>query len=395
MSDNQFEEYPKESRYYHVRINNLTEEQLNYMKTDPRIEWMIIGNIENDENAKGAHRHVAVKFTHAIPESVAINRMILPGTHTTQYYCKPKYLRSTLPQFLKYVIKSGIFETMGKAPTFETEKIKDPESNKIITQSKFLTKQQIKEEKAQLLFEARWKAAQLGDVEWFLENDRKFVMTPQYGKLLANAQPDVKEKLDKIENYYIYGPPGTGKSSSIDYLYPNCYRKIKNNEKWDSYFSKRPGHDVVYFDELDSWESIDMCLGGIDGMKEKTDVYPFPIRQNYGNRQIMIRPKILIITSNFTPSQLFCQPNKFGRHIPNIDMLLTAFNRRFKVMNIQQWLDYNNLIFNHKTHRIQSLDQYYDDVKTEIDKDDLKKIEKECEELDNEYKKLMIHEEVD
>lgn len=368
--------YPKESRYYHFRINDMSDEQLAYIKSCQQLEWAVIGVVENDEAAKGRHYHVAIKFNHAVAPSAALKRLLYNSKlHSSQFYCKPKLKVSSVEQFIKYCIKNGVKEIIGKPPnTNEVEEAPYYMGEEYIGINNEVkkTKDQVNQE----LFELRWKAAQIGDIEWFMENDRKFMMTNSFAKLIANSQPDVVGNLDKLDNYYVWGEPGTGKSSSIDFLYPQCYRKIKNNEKWDSYFSQRKGHEVVYFDELDTFDSFEMCLGGIDGMKEKTDVYPFPIRQNYGSRQIMIRPKTLIITSNFTPSQLFCQPNKYGRSTPNIEMILKAFNRRFQVMHISKWLEINKLVFDHQKKRIVREEDFFENIENEI------KIELQIGEID-------------
>lgn len=363
------DKYPKESRYYHFRINDLSDEQLNYIKSCQQLEWAVIGVVENDEAAKGKHYHVAIKFNHAVVPSAALKRLLYNSKlHTSQYYCKPKLKVSSVEQFIKYCIKNGVRTILGDAPILEPLppiiSEGEPKSKDEGESIEFKTKS--KEQINQELFEKRWQAAQQGNVEWFMENDRKFMMTNHFGKLITNAQQDVKDNLDNLDNWWVYGEPGTGKSSSVDFLYPKCYRKIKNNEKWDSYYPQREGHEVVYFDELDTFDSFEMCLGGIDGMKEKTDVYPFPIRQNYGSRQIMIRPKTLIITSNFTPSQLFSQPNKYGRATPNVEMVLKAFNRRFKVVHISQWLELNGLVFDHQKKRIVREEEYFNTIEEEV-----------------------------
>jgi len=181
---------------------------------------------------------------------------------------------------------------------------------------------------------------------------------------MANAQPDITENLKTIKGafIYIYGLPGTGKSSSVDFLYPDCYRKLKNNEKWDSYYPLRPGHQVVLLDEVDSYEDLEIAFGGVAGIKEKCDIYCFPVRQNYGSRQMMINPGKMIFLSNFTPSQVFSGTNKYGRRLQNLEMIVKAFYRRFLVIHISQWLEMNNLIFNKETQRIERKKEIPDTV---------------------------------
>lgn len=355
---------PHESRYYHFRINDMSDEQYNYILSCKKVDWLYIGVIENDEKAKGRHYHVAVKFSHAVTKSVAIKRLLFnQKLHTSQYYIEAKYKSAEVKDFIKYCIKNGLRAEIGKGPLSENVREQTDED---AAQAAIANTKQNKQQEDAELFDKRWAAAQRGDIEWFMENDRKFMMTNSFGKLMTNAQPDITENLENLDNYYIYGNPGLGKSSSVDYLFPTCYRKIKNNEKWDSYFTKREGHQVVYFDELDSLEDLEMCMGGVSGLKEKSDVYPFPVRQNYGNRQLMIRPKTMIITSNFTPSQLFVMPNKYGRHIPNVEMLIRAFTRRWKVMHISEWLAMNKLVFNQQKKRIQHEVDFFNEIHEEM-----------------------------
>lgn len=397
---------PKESRYYHLRINDMSVMQYEHLKTLPTAEWVVIGQVENEERAKGRHYHVAIKFKHAVTQSVARKRCLFDqNLHSGKYYIQPKYICSSVRDFILYCVKNGTRHVTGQPPISsiqeatedEIQDLEDAELDAIqqdrevnmeernarIGEREYHnreeersnmrpppagavephtvghsaprpTKLDLKRNADDSLFEKRWTAAQAGDIEWFMTNDRKFMMTAPFGKLMSNAQPDVTTNLEEKDNWFIYGEPGTGKSSSVDYLYPNCYRKIKNNEKWDSYYTQRKDHEVVYFDELDTLEELELCMGGIGGLKEKTDIYPFPIRQNYGSRQITIRPKTMIITSNFTPSQLFSMPNKYGQTMRNIETFLRAFNRRWRVMHVDKWLKLKGLVFNQIMQRIQT-----------------------------------------
>ena len=348
----------------------MSNEQYNYILSCQNVEWIYVGVVENDEQAKGRHYHVAVKFKRAINKDRATMRLLYnKKLHTSQYYIEGKYKSANVKDFIKYCIKNGIRHQVGVGPLAESDAEspgEDDDTNGQLSIQQVESKKKKKEAEDKELFEKRWAAAQRGDIEWFMDNDRKFMMTNQFGKIMTNAQPDIHENLEQLDNYYIYGEPGTGKSSSVDFLYPACYRKIKNNEKWDSYYTMREGHQVVYFDELDSLEDLEMCMGGVSGLKEKSDVYPFPVRQNYGSRQISIRPKTMIITSNFTPSQLFTMPNKYGRHIPNVEMLIRAFTRRWKVMHVNTWLNMNGLVFNKQKKRIQREEDFFEELANEM-----------------------------
>lgn len=334
---------PRESKYWHFRINDNSEEQLERLK-DLDCEWIIIGEIEFDETKhKGNHYHVAIKFKTSISINPALNRILYNKKliKDLHYYLEPKYTNSTIEQFVNYCIKSGIQFEKG------TETLNN---NKVKTTNK----EDLVENKEAFLKERQYRL-QIHDLDWFRENDFKFMGSADFQRQLVWAQKDCNDKLTKLDNYFIYGEPCTGKSSSVDFLYPNCYRKIKNNDKWDSYCNHKLDHKVVYFDEMDDLDTYDLCMGGLEGIKEKCDIYPFNVRQNYGNRQLSIRPTTFIITSNFTPSQIFSQENRYGKKMNNIEIKLQAFNRRFKVMHISEWLKMNDLYFCKFDQRIKKI----------------------------------------
>ena len=55
-------------------------------------------------------------------------------------------------------------------------------------------------------------------------------------ELLKQTNDEYNEPLQgPLNNFIIWGPSGSGKSSSISYLYPNCYKKQKGTQYWDAY----------------------------------------------------------------------------------------------------------------------------------------------------------------
>lgn len=319
---------PNESAYWHFRINDLSNEQLELLK-NVECEWLVIGNIEK-ENEKGTHYHVAVKFNRSYKKSTARNALLY--NHELKldkdYYLETKYTRSSTQQFVNYVIKNGY--QYGKN-YFNEDDDKEP----------------INEIKPKLspgeLNKLRLQMARDGNTDWFLENDFNFMLSPKYAKLKILAQEDATEDLLILNNYWIWGKSGTGKSSSVNLLYPNRYIKIPSNEKWDSYNNHNPGHKVVHIEELDSFEDIEKGCEGLSGLKAKADRYPFPVRMNYGDRNLMIRPEMIIVTSNFTPAQILSGGDKYGRPIKGLETQLEAIHRKFKVIHVSQWLELNKL----------------------------------------------------
>lgn len=96
-----------------------------------------------------------------------------------------------------------------------------------------------------------------------------------------------------LANVWYFGESGTGKTRSAREQYPNAY--IKDCTKWwDNY----AGQDVVIIDELQPEHATMAPL-----FKKWADHYPCSVEMKGG--AMMIRPKRIIITSNFRPEQIF------------------------------------------------------------------------------------------
>lgn len=341
-----FKKIVKESRYWHFRINDLTNEQYNKI-INSEYDWIRVGEIEPGRvDINNKHYHVAIKFKKAIPLSTVKGRLLLnKDLHQDKWYLGAKYGDATILDFINYTIKNGCrFEKgINKKELIENKKLDD----------------EIKNDKIDINKERKYRAS-IGDLAWFDENDSSFMFTSTFNRMLVWAQPNKTEVLKSFRGDFIYGTTGTGKSSSINYLFPDCYRKIKNNEKWDSYFNLKDAHKVVYFDELDDLDTLEKCCGGFEGLKTMAEVYPFAVRQNYGNRELMIRPERIIITSNYTPSQIFSQENRYGKKMNNMETKLKQFYRKFKVWHISEWQKHNNIVFDTINQRTYSTEDYYE-----------------------------------
>jgi len=97
------------------------------------------------------------------------------------------------------------------------------------------------------------------------------------------------------------GPSGTGKSRLLWELYPNHFSKNKN-KWWDGY--KR--EDVVAIEEWAPKNDI-----STDNLKIWADRYPFR-GEVKGSHLGNIRPKKLIVLSNYTPQQCFLNQEDLG-----------------------------------------------------------------------------------
>jgi len=102
--------------------------------------------------------------------------------------------------------------------------------------------------------------------------------------------------LDGVCGVWIHGASGSGKTRAVLGLYPDCYIKPRNLW-WDGY----AGEDVVLVDDVDVF---DKALGG--KFKHWAD-YPAFIGEAKGT-SVRIRPKKVIITSQYTIQQIWEDP---------------------------------------------------------------------------------------
>jgi len=151
------------------------------------------------------------------------------------------------------------------------------------------------EEKGQTEKE-RWrkilKCAQEGNTEWLQENEPQVFML--HGKAIDRVYKKAKlapETLEgQLNHQWYYGPPGTGKSVAARSENPGAYIKDPTTLWWDDYADE----DVVIIDDFDKYQ---LKMSG--DMKRWLDRYPFQAQHKGGYQ--LIRPKKLVITSNYHP----------------------------------------------------------------------------------------------
>lgn len=120
--------------------------------------------------------------------------------------------------------------------------------------------------------------------------------------------------LEEVTGFWFVGPPNTGKSYTARKLYPGLYDK-PCNKWWDGY----QGQETVLVDDFDLNHKV---LG--HHLKRWADCYSFPAEHK--GTTIQIRPKRIIVTSNYTISELFCEDPQ----------LCDAITRRFAVTEFSE-----------------------------------------------------------
>jgi hypothetical protein len=99
------------------------------------------------------------------------------------------------------------------------------------------------------------------------------------------------------KNMWLFGSTGTGKSRYARETYPEAHVKMLN-KWWDGYEAQ----DVVILEDVDP----DVCFRMAHNFKVWADLYPFPVEIK--GAAMTIRPKLIVVTSNYTIDQCFPDP---------------------------------------------------------------------------------------
>lgn len=118
------------------------------------------------------------------------------------------------------------------------------------------------------------------------------------------------ETLDTLDNLWYVGEAGTGKSMKARGENPDAYIK-QCNKWWDGYHEE----EVIIIEDLDT--THDWMAYNIN---QWADRYPFPAEVKEGQKKI--RPLKLIITSRYTPDQIFKDAST-----------IASINRRFNFVH--------------------------------------------------------------
>jgi len=146
-----------------------------------------------------------------------------------------------------------------------------------------------KEKAAKKSAEERWELAKAGQ---FQQLNPEQIKTYEYIYSKYGQQP---KDLEQLDNVWIQGPTGLGKSHGTRLMHPGLYSKPGSNKWWCGY----QGEEVVLLDDLDPQHGKEMEAY----VKIWSDHYVFTAETKGGH--IQIRPRKIIVTSNYTIDEVF------------------------------------------------------------------------------------------
>lgn len=193
-------------------------------------------------------------------------------------------VKGTPEQAIQYCKKDGNFEERGTPPVSPKKKGENEKKR----------------------YQRAWELAKEGKFEE-IDADIRVRHINKLQKIRSEFGPP-PESIPELINEWYWGDTGAGKSRKAREENPRAY--IKNPNKW---WCGYRGEEVVIIDE---WMPSHECLA--NHLKVWADHYPFRAESKGASK--FIRPKKIIITSNYAPEQCFIRQEDLG-----------PIRRRFKV----------------------------------------------------------------
>jgi hypothetical protein len=267
-----------------------------------------IGDVPGRSSYGKMHVHVALILANYTSRLSIIKKYLKSATGG--WYCEARDKQKSLEGWLNYHSKSrtkldpsqGLLFTMGTFPNQQRRK-RSLEEKEEEMDAKKKAKYDDWKRKKYLMTMNMWDELDM-EFPGFIWSSMGQSMKRE---VMKQANDEFTKPLEgKLNNFIIWGSSGTGKSSSVNLLYPNCYKKQKGSQYWDAYDKTNPDHATVWIDEM-SKETLATLTGKPDGgfefLKELADRYPVTVDEKY-TKGYKIRPKRVIITMNEHPTSL-------------------------------------------------------------------------------------------
>lgn len=258
-------------------LNNPTDADhnaLQKLQDDDVYKYLVFGREVGEEGTPHLQGYVYLK----LKKSLANVKKLLSRAHWEAQ-------RGTFAKAIEYCKKDGDYFEAGEAPMDQATKGK----------------------RGAEYWEEQLTLAKTGRIN---ECDPKLQIT-HYRTLKAIAADNavMPAALEDFEHEWYYGATGTGKSHKARTENPEAYLKMCN-KWWDGY----AGEEVVIIEDFDKNHAV---LG--HHLKIWADRYAFPAEVK--GSKINIRPKKIIVTSNYSPKDVW----------PNEPQTLEPIIRRFKI----------------------------------------------------------------
>lgn len=267
-----------------------------FLRRSPKVIYLL-GGLERCPDTDRFHIQGYIKFANAIERGSAAK--LLNNAHLqTPYKC-------FLANF-RYCTKEDNWTEFGTRPAENERPISDKKRKRDEDAQSFATAK------------ALAKEGRLDEID--PELMIKHFMTLSKLKLwyLRNRKLDCLPS-DHIVGVWYYGKTGTGKSHAAREDYPGAYIKIPDNKWWDNYEDQ----DNVILDDVARLQAH--WLGA--KLKQWVDRYPVMVEVKGGS--MMIRPRQIIVTSNYHPNELW----------EGDPQVLEPIMRRFKVVHFKTLSD--------------------------------------------------------
>ncbi len=255
------------SRAWCFTLNNWTEEEGTTIMTSTH-KYIIVGKEEGDSGTPHLQGYVyfaQAKTMSATKKQLGVTRLHLEAA------------KGNVLQNVAYCSKDGDFLEQGERPLTSEEKGR----------------------KEKRRYEDAWDNAKEGK----LEDIDADIRVRHYSTLKKIKMDTIIERPledTEVKHDWYYGDTGTGKSRKARTDWPDAYLKMCN-KWWDGYSD----HDTVIIEDFDIKHSV-----LIHHLKIWGDRYPFPAEIKGGT--FKIRPKRIIVTSNYHPEEIWSTASDLG-----------------------------------------------------------------------------------
>lgn len=257
---------PKRYRGWCYTLNNYTQSDIQRAHD---INNISVYGVFGFEVGSGGNPHLQGYSYFKNPKCLRQVVALLPGAHFEQQ-------KGTFKQAIDYCKKDGDYHENGRQPS-------DPFD---------------KGRRGVEFWDEQLALAKEGRIE---EMDSKLQLTigVQLERIAIKyrAPPSC---IDSLDNHWYWGEPGSGKSRKAFTDHPQHYRKACN-KWWDGY----NGQEVVIIEDFELDHHV-----LLHHLKIWCDHYPF--LGEIKNGTIFIRPRTIIVTSNYSPVKIWPDDEKCG-----------------------------------------------------------------------------------